>query len=290
MARKKIFKISDEEIKAMYENGASLNDIAKIAQDTKGLMALRARLHDLGVPTSVSQRKYRYKLSRVSRKYHFDEHYFDIIDDEHKAYWLGFLMADGYNHESRSAVTIRIQEEDKELLNKFKKDLRYTGNIYKYTRTTVKGLIRTYCELNLCSPIFSESLAKLGCVQGKTYILQYPDFLSKNLEHHFLRGFFDGDGCLSITHRSDRAEHSKTYQFNIVGRKDVLSKIQEILCSELNIARTTLSERGYSSVGVIHWSGRKVVTKIMNFLYQDATIFMKRKYNKYLELIGNSAE
>ena len=30
------------------------------------------------------------------KKYNFDEHYFDVIDCQEKAYWLGFICADGY--------------------------------------------------------------------------------------------------------------------------------------------------------------------------------------------------
>lgn len=63
MTKKKVFKISNEEIKRMYLEGSSLKDISKVAQDTKGLMALRQRLIDLGVNTKVSQKKYRYKIS-----------------------------------------------------------------------------------------------------------------------------------------------------------------------------------------------------------------------------------
>ena len=62
--KKKIFKISDEEIKRLYLEGSSMSDIAKIAQDTKGLMAIRNRLISLGVNTHVSQKKYRYKISK----------------------------------------------------------------------------------------------------------------------------------------------------------------------------------------------------------------------------------
>lgn len=52
----------------MYLNGSSLSDIAKIAQDTKGLMALRKRLQDLGVDTTKNMKKYSEKLSKAFKK------------------------------------------------------------------------------------------------------------------------------------------------------------------------------------------------------------------------------
>ena len=150
MTKKKVFKISDEEIKRMYLEGSSLNDIAKVAQDTKGLMALRQRLIDLGVNTKVSQKKYRYKLSKCSRKYTFNEHYFNVIDDEHKAYWLGFLMADGYNHESKTCVAIRLQSEDREILEKLRDCMSPMSKITEEKEHIDKNGVVKHTMLRFC--------------------------------------------------------------------------------------------------------------------------------------------
>lgn len=280
---KKQFKITDEEIKNLYLEGYSLSDIAKVAQDTKGLMALRSRLHELGVDTNVSQRKYRYKISTSSRKYSFNEHYFDNIESEHQAYWLGFLMSDGYNHESKSQVSLRLHIQDIEILQKFKEDLQYTGEISIINRGNTQ-----YCDLTLCSPIFSETLAKLGCIQGKTYTLEFPK-LPNNLLNHFLRGYFDGDGCISITQRSNRKEGSMQYQLNFVGKDSVILKIQDIICKNTGVFKTKLRNRKNSFANCISWCGRKVCFKILQYLYKDSTIYLNRKYNKYLQ-IGNAVE
>lgn len=286
MATEKVFKISDEQIKRMYLSGSSLNDIAKVAQDTKGLMALRRKLHKLGVETNVSQKKYKYKISKASKRYTLNEHIFDVVDTEEKAYWLGFLMADGYNHESKNCVALRLQIEDKEILEKYKNFLRTDAPIYTFTRTTpVNKLVRQYCELNICSPYFSEQLARLGCTQGKTYTLEFPD-IPDFLYSHFIRGYFDGDGCLSIKDRLCRRKSygkSMLYQFTIVGRESVLLKIQNILVNSLNISRTLLIKGKASTVKTIHYSGRNVVTKIMNYIYKDATVYLERKHNLYLK-------
>lgn len=177
----KVFKISDECIKEMYLNGHSLNDIAKIAQDTKGVMALRNRLHKLGVDTTKNMKRYRYKISESCKKYHINATVFDNIDTEEKAYWLGLLMADGYNHQNKSCVALRLQAEDRYILEKYKIFLDTDAPIYMFNSTTkVNKLDRDYCELNICSPKFSESLANIGCVQNKTYTLEFPN-ISKSL-------------------------------------------------------------------------------------------------------------
>lgn len=286
MAKEKVFKISDEQIKEMYLNGSSLNDIAKVAQDTKGLMALRRKLHLLGVNTNVSQKKYKYKISKACKKYTLNEHIFDIIDTEEKAYWLGFLMADGYNHENRCCVALRLSKEDREILEKYKKFLETNAPIYTFTRVTkVNKLTKQYCEVNVCSPYFSEQLSKIGCVQGKTYTLEFPN-IPEYLYSHFIRGYFDGDGCLSIKDRLDRKKKNgknMIYQFTIVGRESVLLKIQDILVNNVGVIKNPLKKRKSSFVVTIHYGGKNIVSKLMNYLYNNATIYLQRKHNLYLK-------
>lgn len=286
----KQFLISDEEIKNRYLNGESLHDIAKDAQTTKSLMALRKRLNSMGIDTNVSQKKYSLKIHNSCKKYKLDEHVFDIIDTEEKAYWLGFLMADGYNHESKTMVALRIQGEDSEHLEKFKTFLQTDTPIYifKYT-TPISKIEKEYCELNVCSPIFSQSLAKQGCVQGKTYILEFPN-IDTSLYSHFIRGYFDGDGCISIRQRNDRkSPKCKQIQFNIVGKEDVILKIQEIICNNTGVFKTKLRSPKNNFAKRISWTGRNVCKKILDYLYKDATIYLQRKYEKYL-ILSNSAE
>lgn len=281
----KVFKISDEQIKQMYLSGSSLNDIAKIAQDTKGLMALRNRLHKLGVNTNVSQKKYRYKLSKACKKYSLDEHIFDNINSGEKAYWLGFLMADGYNHENKCCVSLRLQAEDQEILEKFRDFLKTDAPIHLYSRITKdNALEKRYCDISICSPYFSEQLAKLGCTQGKTFTLEFPN-IDERLYSHFIRGFFDGDGCLSVRPRKNRRVwgNSMDYTFNITGKETVLLKIQKILIGELQLNNNPLKSRVGTSAKTLMYRGRKVVSKIMNYLYKNATIYLKRKYDLYLK-------
>jgi intein-encoded DNA endonuclease-like protein len=284
MSKEKVFKISDDEIKRLYLEGNSLSDIAKIAQDTKGLMALRDRLRKLGVDTTKDMRKYKYKISKSCKKYHFNEHVFDIINTEEKAYWLGWLFSDGYNHVSKGQVALRLQEEDAEILYKFQKFLQTDAPVHSYSRyTRVNNLHRNYSELIVCSPYFCEQLSKLGCVQAKTLILQFPD-ISEHLYQHFIRGYFDGDGCFSVIKRKDRKNpKSKTYQFNIVGMESVLSRIQDIIVQNTGVKKLSLKIRTGKKAVAIHYGGHNVCKKILDYLYKDSSIYLKRKHDKYLK-------
>lgn len=287
--------ISDEELIELYKSGKSLMEVSRIATGSKGAMIVRQRLKELGIDTSYRSNinKYREKMSRHFHKYSLDEHVFDVIDLEEKAYWLGFLMADGYNHESRSAICLRLQAEDEEILKKFSLFLKSDAPIYSSQRKTYKNhLLREYKEVRVNSVYLSKQLAKLGCVQGKTYTLDFPTSVPEHLVNHFLRGYFDGDGCLCIKERKDRkSSTSKSYQFTLTGRKEFLEVANKYLVQGAGINSTSIKELPNNFAKSIHYGGHHVVKKIMDYLYKDATIYLKRKHDKYLSMVnGNSVE
>lgn len=209
------------------------------------------------------------------RKYSFNEYYFDNIDCQEKAYWLGFFAADGYNHQDKGCIEIRLHKQDKEILEKFKTCVGANNPIGLY-----KG---TYCNLCLHSKHLCEKLAGYGLGQAKTYTLQLPT-LDALLMRHFIRGYFDGDGCFSVIKRNDRKNpNSKIYQFNITGMENPLSIIQQHLVDNVGIVKNSLKRRKSTIAVTIHYSGRNVCKKILDYLYNNATIYLQRKYNKYRE-------
>lgn len=207
------------------------------------------------------------------RKYNFNEHYFDNIDCQEKAYWLGFFAADGYNHRNKGCIEFRLHKQDIEILEKFKSCIGASNPIGLYKET--------YCNLNLYSKYLCEKLAEYGLYQAKTYTLQLP-VLEESLMRHFIRGYFDGDGCFSVTKRNDRKNpNSKTYQFNITGMEGPLSIIQQHLVDNVGIVKNSLKKRVSTVAVTIHYGGRGVCKKILDYLYDNATIYLQRKYNKY---------
>lgn len=209
------------------------------------------------------------------RKYNFNEHYFDVIDCQEKAYWLGFFAADGYNHVSKGCIEFRLHKQDKEILEKFKSCIGANNPIGLYKQT--------YCNLTIYSQHLCDKLSEYELSQAKTYTLQIPE-LDDVLMRHFIRGYFDGDGCFSVIKRNDRKNpNSKTYQFNITGMENPLRKIQKHLIKNVGVADNGLKHRKSTIAVTIHYSGRNVCKRILDYLYQDATIYLQRKYNKYVE-------
>lgn len=196
--------------------------------------------------------------------------YFKIIDDEHKAYWLGFLYADGYNNEKLYQVEMTLKDEDKYILEELKKDCQSVYDI-KYKEVSLNGKIFPCNRLTLYSKEISQDLKKLGCMQKKSLIIKFPTKkqVPDNLIHHFMRGYFDGNGSIFDN------------KFMLNSTKDFLDKYIEKLRNNTNI-----SKAGYFSMdGQGHrWShaSKKDLNEIFNYLYKDATIYLHRKYNKFV--------
>lgn len=208
------------------------------------------------------------------KKYNFAEHYFDNIDCQEKAYWLGFFAADGYNHRDKGCIEFRLHKQDKEILEKFKLCIGANNPVGLYKAT--------YCNLSLYSKHLCDKLAEYGLGQAKTYTLELP-ILEDSLMQHFIRGYFDGDGCFSVIKRKDRTENSLTYQFNITGMEVPLRTIQSFLIKKANVVDNGVKHRKSTVAVTIHYSGRKVCKRILDYLYNGANIYLQRKYNKYKE-------
>jgi hypothetical protein len=113
--------------------------------------------------------------------------FFEKIDTKEKAYWLGFLYADGYVRKYRLVVKISIKDEA--LLYNLMKSLDVDPVIHHYSCEPNKSTVYIY------SKKISDDLNLHGCVQRKSKTIELPEFDSHDLYLAFLLGFFDGDGC-----------------------------------------------------------------------------------------------
>lgn len=161
--------------------------------------------------------------SESQTKYKVNHNFFENIDSESKAYFLGLLMADGCN--TRNGFRIMLQKKDEKIIKKLKKELGFTGKLFYQKFRSGKKYYGDGVMLNIYSQKISDDLSKFGVVPRKSHISDFPKGISKELEHHFIRGVFDGDG------------HISKY-FSIVGNVLLLNKIFEKLkekCLSLNL-------------------------------------------------------
>ena len=96
----------------------------------------------------------------------------------------------------------------------------------------------------------------------------------------FLRGFFDGDGCISIRNSIP----NKRIETNITGMKHMLESIINYLYKEniLNKAPKIFLKKN-SNAYMTYIYGYENNKKFLDYLYNDSKIYLDRKYQKYIE-------
>lgn len=214
------------------------------------------------------------KTSRIS----FNDSVFDIIDTEEKAYWLGFLYADGCVSSSRNEIEISLQGLDIYHLYKFKLFTNSKNKPILYLEKPFR------CRFSLSSNKIKERLIQLGCTPQKSLTLKFPDesiFKDKFLIRHFIRGYFDGDGCLSYTYTNPRISDKITISCSFIGTRDFLEKLNKIFI-ELGCHGNFYHDRRHSeNIWNLDFSKNNSVM-LCNYLYDNSSIYLERKYQKYI--------
>jgi hypothetical protein len=219
------------------------------------------------------------ELNQRTRKFNFNEDYFEKIDTEDKAYFLGFIVADG-NINSKTN-NIKIIQKETDILYKFKECVNFEGNIF----TRKDGKIS---NIGLSSKKMKDDLFNLGIIGNKTMIVKYPE-IPRNLENHFMRGLFDGDGCISIHKKRDGSrDTSDRGQVNICsGSKDFIEIYVDKLVDYCGITRNKIRcPKG--TYYVIDWGSFSDIERFYEFFYKDATIYLKRKKETFDKAISIS--
>lgn len=259
--RKKGIKI--DEIIDLHNQGFSPIQIAE--KLGCGISNISKRLIKNGIKPL---RKSNESWARKNR-YKINEAYFEKIDSEDKAYILGLLYADG--SVSREGFYLKMKDED--ILLKIKNKLEAEQPVKWITYEGYYSYL-----FSISSQKMSRDLTLKGCFVNKTYTLKFPTKkqVPIKLIRHFLRGFFDGDGHLGIT------DNLSTCRFDFTSAAtDFLNGAREII-SKISISNGSLhKESGISNAWHLKYSGRQV-KQILEWLYKDATIFMKRKYDKFM--------
>lgn len=224
----------------------------------------------------------------VNQKFPINDTFFESIDSEEKAYVLGFLYADGCNHEKSHKLEISLAKEDEDILIKFSK-LLLNGNlnIKEYEK---KDGSQNRVGLYIVNQKISDDLKKWGCLPRKTFILKFPD-LPRHLEHHFIRGYFDGDGMLKIYERLMQrcTNKSTTAEFSITSTIEMLNVIGKHISNlgiyfKINKRHKNRDNNNYT----LRVFGNQQIKKVCDYLYKDASIFLDRKRMVYLQLIEMS--
>jgi hypothetical protein len=198
-----------------------------------------------------------------------------IIDTEEKSYWLGFLYADGYIRERKSgnSLEMKLSVKDKHHLELFRESIGSNHKIVDgFNNVTYKGKIVSshMSSLAIYSTQLVHSIKSQGIHSRKTFTIEFPK-LNENLIHHFIRGYFDGDGSFSFNSKTCRP-HTSLVCASENFRNELMSLLQK---NDINIK--------YFSDISLHIQDKLGNLKFYDYIYENSTICLKRKKQKYEE-------
>ena len=229
----------------------------------------------------------------ANNTYTLNANYFDRIDSEDKAYFLGLLYTDGCNYEKDGIIKIDLLEEDSYILEYLKNCVEYTEMVSHYPseRKIINGEYydcKPSCRLQMRNKHMSSTLASYGVVAHKSSCGKYikDNIIPEYLYNHFVRGLIDGDGGISYWIDNQTTGHKK-FQINFCSTSDSVEKLAYYLGNHFDCTPTIASrypDRDNNNKQFCI-SGNNVVRRITDWLYKDAHYYLKRKYEKYQELI-----
>lgn len=227
-----------------------------------------------------------YEVINYQNRCRMDETLFDNIDTEEKAYWLGFLYADGNISTTGNRLEMNLSSKDLDHILKFKRFLKLESDI-RIEDNRGKG--KEICRLSIRNKHMWNQLNNKGCVPCKSLILKFPDksiFKSQNLIYDFIRGYCDGDGSLGIRIIKDSNNHQCWLSF--VGTEDFLNGVQNFL-GIIGTIRNKSCTNWSNQAWELKYGGTKA-RQIARLLYENSSIYLDRKYNKYLQFCSFEEE
>ena len=250
-----------------YKNNMSLREIEKTFNTTR--QTVSRFLEERGIKTQKGNHY---------RKYFHNENFFETIDSEEKAYWLGFMYADGWildnsQRYGQDHFGISLIKSDEEHLKKFAKAIEATNPI-TYDNSKRQHPL---AKIVLTSQKTVDDLIRHGCFKKKTFILQPPTTVPDELIYHFIRGFFDGDGSLvKCGGKFFEKYHRYEYSIAFSCMQSIAYWLQELF-GYGSVIQDKRTEHSFTyTIG-----GKNCVYDFYSKVYKNATIYLDRKYEKF---------
>jgi intein-encoded DNA endonuclease-like protein len=260
----------EKEIVELYKEGFSNKELSE-----------RFNMHRMKIQRILNRNKIPLRGHELTQRKHFikKDFLFENIDSADKAYFLGFSYADGSVF--GTSLTISLNEKDRKILEEF--SLLFYDKIklgFKKSRTSeIRGKLCTstpqyYLNIN-CKELI-ENLSKHGLIPNKSFVLRFPK-IPEEFIRDFIRGYFDGDGCLS-------GSNSKYWRsIKICGNFLFCQDLQNIIQSHIGCNVSLRKDKTIFNACI---SGNRQVKKFLDWIYEDSNLKLERKYIKYLECYG----
>lgn len=235
-----------------------------------------------------------YKEKSVS-KYRANHNYFSDIDTEEKAYILGFLIADG-NIEVKqrgncftSRLTFSNSIDDFEIIELIRNQLSPDIPLYKRDcKVGAKNRKDQICFRIVSSKLCNTLIEKYNILPRKTLHSDFKfdfDLIPIELQHHFIRGFFDGDGSVSFYETKNTLFFNFSFVFTSKIFAEQIAKIFEDKFNIISVYRETVGKTCTYYTLRFNYNRNRVekVNDIYNWLYKDTRIFLNRKRSKFIK-------
>lgn len=247
-------KINNDAVTDYVTGIKSLTEVAKKYKITRKILTRWVNLSNFVI------------LPNRSKHLNYNENLFSKIDTEEKAYWLGFIFADGYVSDNNN-FEISLGIKDKSHLLKL-------SNLI--SKNITEDSFR--CRLGIKNKKLVEDLNKYGVIPRKSLILKFPTNINNLLISHFIRGYFDGDGCIYYGKSELR---SSSMSVTLLGTLNMLQNIEKH--SNIKVSYQH-DKRHHQDCHSFRISKTIDIIKILDYMYKDSTIYLDRKYEKYCRL------
>lgn len=214
-------------------------------------------------------------LRERTGKYKAEYNIFENINTPEKAYWLGFIAADGcvYERENNASLIINIHDKDKDHLEKFKNFICTDAKIVSHIQNGGFSNNTPMVKITLNSKKMVNDLKDKGIVPRKSLILDIPNIESEYFLPYIL-GYFDGDGSVNILQNGE-------FSISIQGTKETLDWINSLLNISTHLEKRKDDDKNSY---YIRCGGTNKPYSILKQLYDSCEVHLERKYQNFKEL------
>jgi intein-encoded DNA endonuclease-like protein len=255
-----------EEITNLYKAGKSSVKIAKKFEvnSTTILRELKSSSTDI-------------KKSGDYRTYYCNFDFFEKMDCEEKAYWVGFIAADGavVVRQNQSSLTISLSSKDRNHLEKFKKSIESEHKIRDYKTNGFD-----VSSISISNRKLVKDLKQYNIIQNKSLVYSMPENVPDDLLNHFIRGYMDGDGYVVNWKRKNR-NNIKELKVGFCGTTEFLEDLKSCINTNLDLTVGCIYKTSNSPIFCLEYTGVKTSLLIKDYLYNNASKFMQRKLDKF---------
>lgn len=267
-----------EKAKDMYLSGVSSEVIAKELNISPDSVLRYVKKQNIEIRPANENK----------RKFIMDVDFFEKIDSEHKAYFLGFMYSDGNVSKSNSTCKIILKKDDFEILQKLSNFI-YGKDRVTFGSKKLNDKNYDYCSLVFTSQKIKNDLILNGCVPAKSNTIKFPDKIHNKYINHFIRGFFDGDGSISKTNLGkDKFRYNVVFTSNLFFISGLKDKLKEFGIESYVVKYNNEQQikDGEAKTHDLYIGNEDNIRKIYDFMYKDQSICLERKYTRFLEFLN----